>query len=233
MVGVVHRDPNGYKQLYSLLGRIRPQAITVEISPIAVIFRKEQGPRLLAELQENLKQMANELACPVEDIEKNSHIIEIQEQIKLPFEYQAAINYGRAFHIKVSPVDVSWYSRLKLSQFESLISQSNVKSLLKLCPYSLEEKIRKEYFRADAAFRHIGGSPLNTCPSVDRQEWQIREDCMARRIRRAIDFVEGRGGGVLVHVGGWMHLLEGHLYSLFNHVHPCRHLLSQQFTCHC
>jgi hypothetical protein len=229
MVGVIHRDPEGYKRLYSLLSDIRPQVITVEISPLAVTFRKKQGPRLLAELHENLRRAARELAYPLEDVLKNSHIAEIREQIKLPFEYQAALDYSGPLRIPVLPVDISRYSRVKLAHFQSLICLSNLKSLLKLGPSSFQEKVKNEYSRAAAAFRRAGEDLLVGCPSETPREWEIREGCMARRIGRAVRFVDRGGGGTVLHVGGWMHLLEGRLYCLLSHAHPHRHLLDHHF----
>jgi hypothetical protein len=226
LVGVVHRDPEGYSRLQALLNLIRPRIITVEISPWAISFRKKYASLLLAELHKNLAQAAGEMSCSIQGLLQKGPIAEIKTQIKLPFEYQAALDYGEPLGVPVLPVDVSKYSKIKIAQFRHLISMANLSTLLRLEPYSLEEKVRQEYIRAVALWGNCAYDPLAGCSLNTRQEWEVREASMARRIRRALKSVETRGGGVVFHLGGWMHLMEGRLYSLLSEFKPQRRLLA-------
>ena len=225
LVGVVHRDPEGYLRLQALLNLVRPQVITVEISPWAISFRKRHASLLLAELHKNLLQVADQLPCRAQELINQGAIAEIKAQIELPFEYQAALDYGEPLGVPVLPVDVSKYSKIKVAHFRPLISMANLSTLLRLEPYFLKEKVRQEYSRAAALWKKYGYDTLAGCSLRIRQEWKVREISMARRIRRALTFVETMEGGVVLHVGGWMHLMEGRLYSLLNEFNPRRQLL--------
>jgi hypothetical protein len=225
LVGAVHRDPEGYLRLQALLDSVRPQIITVEISPWAVFFRKKYASFLLADFHRNLLRAARQ-SSHIQSLMEIGVLEEIQAQIELPFEYRTSVDYGKPLGVPVLPVDVSACSRIKTVHFRHLISTANLSTLLKLEPYSLKEKVRQEYSRAAALWKKPGYDPLAGCPPDIRQEWDLREAFMARRIRRAFKSLEAKGGGIVFHVGGWMHLIEGRLYSLLSEFNPKRRLLA-------
>lgn len=215
LTGVVHRDPLGYGKLAALFQEIEPKAITLEVSRHGVEFRKKHGSVLRLELLENIEQLAAELDTSADHLISNGRISEILVQLELPFEYTAAFEYAESREILLVLADLSLYSREKTKYFHDLISISNLRNLLSSEDAPLEEKIVAEYQRA----RRELDDPKSSIDSIvwwaseARDEWDRREAHMARIIRRTRKYIDERGGGSLVHVGGWQHLLSGGLGS--------------------
>ncbi|MBI4776605.1 MAG: hypothetical protein HY788_20915, partial [Deltaproteobacteria bacterium] len=70
------------------------------------------------------------------------------------------------------------------------------------------EQVRGQYERAIDAFNRADTAPIEFLASgrAGKEEWERRTRIMARKIRRLHGGLIGRGGGVLLHVGGWLHV---------------------------
>ncbi|MBU1743207.1 MAG: hypothetical protein KKC37_16860, partial [Proteobacteria bacterium] len=53
LVGVVHLDPEGEAKLAGLLQDLRPDLISLQISPFAIRWRRARAPELAARLARN------------------------------------------------------------------------------------------------------------------------------------------------------------------------------------
>ena len=111
LIGVVHRDPGGQNRLAEFLERLQPRVITVEISPYALAFRKNNLSLLQNTFFENLSLIARRKGSTIDRLLKNENIAEIREHFEFPFEYRAAREYAKANGILLIPADVSRYAR--------------------------------------------------------------------------------------------------------------------------
>ena len=60
LLGCVHLDPDGPRRLSCALEALRPDLVTVEISPFGIRFRKLHGRRLLKLLESRLGALRHE-----------------------------------------------------------------------------------------------------------------------------------------------------------------------------
>jgi hypothetical protein len=222
MVGTVHRDPQGKARLLRLLQQERPAAISVEISPYAIIFRAQKAGAFRAILRENLKRIHEEENFSWREIFSNSAIRGIFFLLKEPYEWQAAEAHAQRTGIVLKDIDLSRYSEEKLSHLSELVSKANLRALLRLSSPDLTEQVEAHYNRARFLFSH----PPSLWPKC--LEERERETFMAEEIRRLVR--QARGQKVL-HIGGWEHLLEfpgeTSLYELLKDLRPMRVLLSE------
>jgi len=221
MVGTVHRDPHGFAKLSQLLEREQPDLITVEVSPYARFFRSRESASMRTALRRNLQKIGREKGRPLHQIISHSAILGIFFLLKEPYEWRAAKAYADRQGITPWEVDLSLYSQEKLSHLGPLISEENLRFLLRNPSPSLSEQVKFLYSRARFFFFH----PPSVWPRD--QEIKERESYMAARIRR---LVRGKKGKKIMHVGGWEHLIElpqgKSLFGLLEDFHPQRILLS-------
>jgi hypothetical protein len=221
MVGTVHRDPKGYSKLLRLLDEEHPKVLTVEISRYARKFRDQRVPSLRALLRENLKKIHREKGWPLKKIYSHPAIQSIFFILKEPYEWRAAARYATQHGMMIQDVDLSSYSRRKLSYMAELVAKDNLWSLLQTSPIpDLTRQVEIQYSRANLLMAH---------PSFVRwetQELKKRELYMAAQIRR---FVDRRKKEKILHIGGWEHLLEfpgeDSLFTLLKDLRPQRILL--------
>ena len=192
LVGTVHGDPRGYERVRRLLERLRPDAVTVEISRFSARYRRAWEGRWQRQLKEALAGL------PVE-ASRHPAIRRVAAQIALPFEYRAARDYSRIYGAKCLPLDLGGLSRRHLPRYgQELLSPANLRALAGEPRESLEEEMAREYRRARLACQRspwrlaMDGSP----------ETLRREFFVSRRLKRLV----ARGDGV-VHLGGWEHLI--------------------------
>jgi len=221
MVGTVHRDPEGYPRLLQLLEREQPAIVTVEFSPYGRIFRAEQAAALRTTLRENLRRIKEEEGRPMREIISQSAILGIFFLLKEPYEWQAAKAYADRYGIFLKGIDLSCYSKDKLSHLAELLSLENLRTLLRIPFPDLSKQVESEYSRARFLFFHPSstGSPMHGV--------KIREAHMAKKIRSFVRRVKGKK---IMHVGGWEHLIEfsqgKSLFGLLQDLRPQRILLS-------
>ena len=227
IIGVAHRDPTGFGKLTRVFERLTPRAISIELSPLSLAFRLRSGPLLKQRLYDNVDRLADELKMDVQTILDKGFVREILAQIDLPFEYASAMVYGAASGAPAIPIDSSFHAKTKLTSFQSLISLHNLRILIAEPDFSLERKTEAEYARARMALQSGRGVEdlLVGWSAEQREEWVAREKIMARRIGRIVSWVGRRGGGQVVHVGGWLHCAGEGLAGELRDFHPAVEVL--------
>jgi pheromone shutdown protein TraB len=229
LIGTVHRDPRGAERLQSLLRSLHPDLITLEMSEKALAYRLGDARRQLLRIDRLLVRLAREL--PIEPVKLQAHpaVADIRTLLALPFEYQAAAAYAAGGEVPLHLIDRSDISAAKLQRVErELITYRNLKILVSL-PVGAEKSDFEGYGRAHAMITRDPGETVRQAFLAGRRgEEGIggRDRWMAAQIRRLL---AARRGGHLVHVGGWVHLIEDArgetLYSLLADLEPQRLLL--------
>lgn len=216
LIGTVHGDPQGYVRAGKLLHHLRPDLVTVEISPFSLRYRLRHGPRWQRQLARALADLPPAAA---------SHLAmqRLIAKVALPFEVQAARDYRRQAGVAWRPLDLGAPARRHLPRYEpELLSPANLQVLLTTADGSLEEFIAAEFHRARLA---LARNPRRLFP-LSNPETQSRERVLARRLRR----LAGRYPRV-AHLGGWEHLVGWQdAFSLWQEVadlHPRRLLLDE------
>lgn len=228
LIGTVHHDPLGEVLLGALLDRLAPKILTLEMSPAARDLRRERAPRLLRRLDRLLRFLARREGRDLEELDAHPAVEDIRALLALPFEYRATAAYCRRNGAELHLLDDSDLTRAQFELTETeLIRARNLHTLLALppqppAPESLDTARRvlapecpREIRRAFLAGRR---GPLGIGP---------RDERMAQAIR---DLLKTRTEGTLVHVGGWVHLLEDEdggktLFSRLADLAPRRWLL--------
>ena len=208
LLGTVHRDPGGRARLSGLLPKLNPKVISVEMSPLALMFRRKHVRDLLGALHLNLRRMASTYDTTLRQLLENGCIEGIVRQIELPYEYTASSDFAKESRIPVVCVDDSVTSRPKLSLFDELVSINNLEALPLIDFPSHLEQVQREYGKAIEAFNRTDAVPVEFLAfcRTGKEEWERRTRIMARKIRRLYTGLTDRGGGVLLHVGGWLHV---------------------------
>jgi hypothetical protein len=173
LIGTVHGDPRGLARAGKLLDRLRPDLVTVEISPFSLGYRLKHGRRW----QRRLLAALAELPAGAE-----SHLAiqRLAAQVALPFEVRAAGDYSRRVNVPWRPLDLGFLSRRHLPRYETeLLSPANLQTLLATADGSLADFVAGEFRRARQA---LAGPPRRRIfPGVP--ETARRERFLARRLR--------------------------------------------------
>ncbi len=192
LIGTVHGDPQGYDRAGKLLGRLRPQVVTVEISPFSVRYRQWQERRWRAQLTQALSHLPPEAG-------EHPALRRLAAQVALPFEYRAARDYSRSHGASCHLLDLGEVARRHLPRYgRELLTPANIRALWEAGGEAEPDWVAGEFRRARQA-RH---RPDWRLPGPDRGQTLKRERLMARRLRRLI-----KQGRRVAHLGGWEHLL--------------------------
>jgi len=229
LIGTVHRDPLGAERLLPLLQRLQPDLITLEMSEKALAYRQGDARRQLLCLDRILERLSGELPADLPKLHAHPAVADIRTLLALPFEYQAAAAYAAETQVPLHLIDLSDVSAAKLRKVETdLITYRNLKILVTL-PAGAEKSDFEGYGRAHAMITRDPGEAVRQAFLAGRRGAEgigPRDRWMAGRIRRLL---ADRDGGHLVHVGGWVHLIEDArgetLYSLLRELMPKRLLL--------
>ena len=216
LIGTVHGDPQGYNRAAKLLESLKPEVITVEISPFSVRYRAAHEGRWRRLFEAALAQLPDEAR-------NHPAIRRVAARIEMPFEWRAAHAYGRRYGIRWHPIDLSFPAREHLPRYaREVLHPKNLRQLLETSEDSLEEQITAAYRRA----RLSEGQPLRRHPSGNGGAARMRERTMAARLRK----LSGRGR-LVAHLGGWEHMASwedgGGLYDLLEDLRPVRLLLDE------
>jgi len=230
LIGTVHRDPRGKERLISLLRRLRPDLITLEMSEKALAYRQGEARRQLQRLDRILARLAEELQAAPGLLLNHPAVTDIRTLLALPFEYQAAAVCAAETGVPLHLIDRSDVSATKLRRVESeLITYRNLRILVSLSA-GAERCDAEGYGRAHAMISRDPGGAVRQAYLEGRRGAEglgPRDRWMAGRIR---SLLAAREGGHLVHVGGWVHLVEDArgetLYSLLADLDPVRRLLA-------
>lgn len=227
LIGTVHRAPGGEAPLAVLLEKLRPAVLTLEMSPAAFLFRQTRGVGLGRRLSRILGRLAAEENRTLAELERHPAVLGIRRLLALPYEYRVAIAYAQTARISLQLLDLDEIARRKLRRVErELVTTRNLRTLLRL--EADQTALREDYPLARAL---VQGTPL---PQVvadflarRRGDEGIgrRDALMAAALRR---LRQERPETCLVHIGGWVHLLEDPqgetLYSRLRELQPERML---------
>ncbi len=192
-LATVHGDPSGYERAWRFFERLRPEVITVEISPFSVRYRERAAKgwrrRLAAALGELSPAAAKSLA-----------VARVAAQAEVPFEYRAARDWGKSRAVPVKPLDSGVAARHHLPRYAGeLLTAANLRCLFDQSGTgTLTEFVAREFRRARLARE----GKLRALPLVGDSANQSRERLWARRLKRLLTT-----GKRVVHLGGWEHLV--------------------------
>jgi hypothetical protein len=192
LIGVVHGDPSGYAQAEKLLAHLKPDMVTVEISPFSLRYRSKHSPGWQRQLVRALAQLPESAA-------RHLAIRRLVAQVALPFEVRAARDYHRTTGATWRPLDLGGPARRHLPRYSpELLSPANLQALLTTADGPLDDYIAAEYNRARLS---LGRSPRRPITSGSPETLR-RERFLARRLRALLPQYQR-----LVHLGGWEHLV--------------------------
>jgi hypothetical protein len=216
LIGVVHGDPLGYARSGKLLAHLKPDMVTVEISPFSWRYRLKHGAGWQRQLAQALSQLPTTAV----------HHLAIQRlaaQVALPFEVRAARDYHRSSGVPWRPLDLGGPARRHLPCYgPELLSPANLQALLATANGSLYESVAADFGRAHLA---LGRSHRRLITSGSPETLR-RERFLARRLRALASQYRQ-----VVHLGGWEHLLDWQdspgLWRDLADLHPRRLLLDE------
>lgn len=223
LVGTVHRSVN-QAALLALLENLSPDIITLEMSPWAVHWRLSEAPCRLRRLEGILNRLAQVGRLERMELDRHPEVRGIRSLLAFPDEFRAAAAWSAPRGIPLRLIDLSAISIRKLKRVEQeLVTFRNVRTLLSL---PRQEAGGERY---GAARRFVEGSPGRevTQAFLARRRGEegigVRDRWMARAIGRR---VRGNPTVHLVHLGGWVHLVEDEagetLFSRLKELQPRR-----------
>ena len=193
LIGTVHGDPRGQARAGKILNHLRPDLVTVEISPFSLRYRLQHGARWQRQLALALAELPAGAALHLA-------IQRLTAQVALPFEVRAARDYSRGVSVPWRPLDLGFLSRRHLPRYEAeLLSPANLQALLATPDGELNDYVAGQFHGAREALARAPRRPI----SPGAPETLRRERFLARRLRS----LASRHRRV-VHLGGWEHLVE-------------------------
>jgi hypothetical protein len=192
LIGAVHGDPRGYARAWGLLNHLRPELVTVEISPFSLRYRRRHGPHWQW-------QLAQALAGLPDGAAGHLAIQRLAAQVALPFEVRAARDYSRSLGVPWRALDLGAPARRHLPRYgPELLSPANLQALVTTPDGSFMEYVAAEFHRAQLTLARGPRRPLWSVTA----ETMRREEILARRLRRLTTRYRR-----VVHLGGWEHLV--------------------------
>jgi len=208
LIGTVHRDTQGLQRLSALLERLQPDLLTLEMSSYALQYRQARGPSQLLRLERILERLATETGRSLQELQCCQAVADIRNLLALPYEYRATRDYAARCDCRLALIDMTEVSTLKLKRVESgLITYRNLKILTGL-PEAAAAQRQESYATAQALLSNTPVAAVRSAFLQHRRGLEgigPRDQLMAEQIRRLLQADTCRH---LVHVGGWVHLLE-------------------------
>jgi hypothetical protein len=210
LLATVHGDPAGYERTWRFFEQVRPEIITVEISPFSVRYREQALKSWRRRLSKALETLSLEA-------EKSLSVARVAAQAELPFEYRAARDWGKLHQVPVKLLDAGRVARRHLPRYaDELLSPDNLRLLNENeASGTLEDFVAAEFRRA----RLARAGKLRPLLSPADPGDQRRERLWAKRLKDLVN-----SGKRVVHLGGWDHLVQweggGGLTQLLNNLKP-------------
>lgn len=230
LLGTVHHDRAGFRRTLHALARLRPDRILVELSPFAWAFRQRHATLLLRTLIANLRIACRRHRVTLARALRHPEIQLIQRQLALPFEYRAALRYGRQTPAALLLIDSSEVSSAYLKTWPELIATDNLAQLLRPCQVHRRDSVASQYRQAE---RLLHRDRIPEARSADSPPswpaaaaWSARERHLATQIEGALAVpLPCR----VLYLGGWEHLSPhpGSLRSLVAAHRPRIELLNR------
>ncbi len=202
LIGSVHIDPLGAGSLYKRLLELRPDIITVEISPFSISYRN----KMLANWLSSFKKAQETLT-----IQEREHLQLklLYRSLLIPFEWVVSKAYAKKSSIPCVPIDIGEISKQELPRWsKELLSSFNLKLLVKQKDKDILEFFDSKYSTAQKILFENGNDFVFNL-ALNTEEFKKRDKIMAKRILRIIKHKDN-----LVHVGGWQHLITSNKDSL-------------------
>jgi len=202
MLGIIHRDRRNDELLEKWIESLRPQVITLELSPYGLAFRRSMGEAYRRKIDDICLSLRLEgHACLPGDLD------DFYSYVEVPREFEIASDYCTRTDACLYPVDMDLFSYMKLRELDELISVENIgKSLSQKTQNrgSMERVLAGLYF----------GSSVTAFSYTD--EMALRDRFMCRRISLLMKrFSDKR----FLHIAGWQHLKDPlDVYAQFNPV---------------
>ena len=183
LLGAVHRDPAGKKRLLGALEDLKPNAISLEVSPASVELRRKWGRRWTFMFKERLAGLARETGLSPGRLMMGSALRGVYEYLRLPYEYRAAMEYARDHDRPVFLLDDSELAARYLNLVErEILSYRNMTLLAEAEDGThLAGEVDAEYRRA----RNRLKTP-ETLPDLkvkNLEQWTAREAGLAQKLR--------------------------------------------------
>jgi hypothetical protein len=234
LIGTVHHDPRGHEKLSALLASLKPDLITVELSPYGRGFRTKNQKRLSRRVLSLYKRTGGvnpQLEINCEHAQLPSAIQSLVYSLNYPFEFLAARDYARACKVPFYCIDLSSVSRKKMLMLkQETLNIKNISALLKLPDKNLQESVDMCYKKAQR--RWDADSSVQKAAGTQHPVDSKREQHMSRRIK---NLLKRHPGKKLVHIGGWEHFtVNGDcttMYELLRDCEPERILLTDEDCC--
>jgi hypothetical protein len=233
LVGTVHLDSEGRRDLYKIIENLKPSILTVEISRFSVKYRLSNQKRWLLRLGDLKHKLPKERW-------DHSGLKLLKLQLHTPFEWEVARKYNKANNVPCLAIDSSNLARNELPLWKSeLLSRKNLLKITDEPDFDLDNHFRECHSLARIALttpNHLP-NPLHHLSWLYDKFWEKREKTLACRIRKI------HGNGLLnpgfssristhLHICGWMHLIAGAprktLADLLSDLTPMRILLNRR-----
>jgi hypothetical protein len=228
LIGTVHHDPRGYKKLYVLLTALKPDLITLELSPYGRGFRTKHRNKLSRKLL-SLYNKVRAIVSPHDVLSASglpSPVQALRCTINYPFEFLAARDYAHTCRVPFYCIDLSHVSRQKMRMLKrEALSIKNISALLTIPDKNLQDSVDLCYKKAQNIWQadNVGKKAAVTQHAFDME----REKHMSRRI---MNLSRRHPDKKLVHIGGWEHFTGDAgcttMYGLLRGLAPERILLT-------
>ena len=234
LIGTVHHDPRGYKKLYALLTALKPDLITLELSPYGRGFRTKNQTKLfrkLLSLYQKVRAVKAHHTVSDDSGQLPSPIQSLVCTLNYPFEFLAARDYAHACRVPFYCIDLSPVSRQNMFILKrETISILNISALLILPNKNLQESVDLCYKKAQNIWQ--ADNCIQKAAVTLHAAVVEREKHMSRRIR---NLVRRHLDKKLVHIGGGEHFTENAdsitIYQLLRDLAPERILLTDNLCC--
>jgi hypothetical protein len=233
LVGTVHLDSEGSRDLYKIIQNLKPSILTVEISRFSVNYRLSNQKKWLLRLGDLKYKLP-------EERRDHSGLKLLKLQLQVPFEWEVAHKYNKANNVPCLAIDSGSLARNELPLWNSkLLTRKNLLKITDQPDFDLDNHFRECYSMARIALTTPSHLPNPSYHLFWPSEkfWGKREKTLACRIRKI------HGSGLLnsgfssktsihhVHICGWMHLMAGApqktLADLLSDLTPTRILLNR------
>lgn len=207
LVGTVHHDHAGFRRARSLLLKVRPEIVLVEISPYSLAYRTEHQRELRRTLDFNLEAAAAKAGVHPAQARSHPQIAAVRRQLELPFEYRAADAFSRETGAELHAVDDCSFSRRWIATWSELVAAENLAILL-----TLPRTTTTAFHAYKEARRRIGGQISPTVRGLkwwnpdDEKLWRERERFLAERV---VETLEPSRPVKALYLGGWQRLVPG------------------------
>ena len=202
MLGIIHQDSRNDEVISNWLENVRPGVVTLELSPYGLAFRREKGRQYLgrlAEISVGLRMEGYE--CSPSDLASFCSYVSFPREFVVAFEY-CGKNQGHLY-----PIDMDFFSYMKLRKIDELICAENIEKSLS---GRQESAASTQRVLADIFFES------GVVAFSYDEEMALRDSFMCNRISTLMKrFSDKR----FLHITGWQHLPDPYdFYARFKPV---------------